>query len=50
MCGDGKEAYREVPKQPAVKTAEQLYKEWLDEMEKKHKMGKYSALQEDYFR
>jgi hypothetical protein len=33
MCGDGKEAYREVPVQPAVKTAEQLYKEWW---EKKH--------------
>jgi hypothetical protein len=31
MCGDGKQAYREVPQ--TVKTAEQLYKEWW---EKKH--------------
>jgi hypothetical protein len=28
MCGDGKEAYREVP--VPVKTAEQLYKEWWE--------------------
>jgi len=57
MCD--KCAFREVPetldtgseigkkKESDVMTAEEIYKRWLDRIEKKHRMGKYAEMMQE---